>query len=136
MKRRYIRTEVKEQIKVARKLRLPWWALITIGVLSLPYYALLDHFGRLNVALPLLVCMAAFGFVIYIRWDLKRRLWFWTTVAVIAGLQALLLWNMPWTSKWVPAAAYAGMSSLDFLGMLWVLAALERVFGSDQIANR
>jgi hypothetical protein len=129
MKRRYIRTEVREEIKAARRLWLPRWAVITLIVLSIPYSVLFDHFGGLNIALPLFVCLAAFGLVIYIRWDLRRRPWFWTTIAVLAGLHALLIWSIPWTSKWVPAAAFAGLSSLDFVLMLWVLAAFGRLLG-------
>ena len=135
LRRRYIRTEVRDQIKAAQKLWLPWRAVLALFVVSIPYFALLDHFGMLNMALPLFVCVAAFGLVIYIRWDLRRRVWFWATVATLAVLHALLIWNIPWTSKWVPAAAFAGMCSIDFVLMLWVLAALERLLGSDQTAQ-
>ena len=78
----------------------------------------------------------AFGLVIYIRWELRARLWFWAAMVILAALQSLLLWNIPWSSKWVPAAVFAASASLDFVLILWIVAYLERRVGDNAMAKR
>jgi len=59
--------EVKEDIKAARSLWLPWWGVLAGMAFSLPVVVLTDHFGRLNMALPLLNCIGVFGVLIYLK---------------------------------------------------------------------
>ena len=130
-----IRAQVRDDIKAARKIWLPWRVLLPFGIFSLVVIVICDHFGRLNMSLPLLNCVAVFGLLIYLKWSLRRQLVFWSTIAVLAALHAVLLWSIPWTSKWVPSVAIAGISSVDFCLMLWVLAAVEAVTES-QVASK
>jgi hypothetical protein len=122
-----VSTGIKNEIKAAQKLRLPWWGVLCIIVGSVPTYWLFDHFGRLSLALPTLNCIAVLGFMIVLKWKLRRHAWFWIAMAVIAALHALLIWYVPWTTKWVPALAIAAIDSVDFCVILWVLAAVGRL---------
>lgn len=133
---RAIRAQAKSDIKAAKKLRLPWWALVAFGVSSFAACALLDHYGQLNMALPLLDCIGIFGFFIYLKWGLRRQPLFWATILVLAALHALLVWYIPWDGKWVPAIAVAGMLSVDLCLMSWVLAAVEAVLGTEAAHGR
>jgi len=36
----------------------------------------------------------------------------------------LLIWYIPWTTKWVPALAIAAIDSADFCVILWALSAI------------
>jgi hypothetical protein len=121
-----ISVEVKEDIKVVRKLWLPWSAVLAWTAFCLPVIVLSDHFGRLNMSLPMLNCIGVFGLLIYLKWGLRKHRWFWATLGLLVILHAVLLWYIPWTSKWVPALAIAVISSADFCLMLWILAAVGR----------
>ena len=126
-----ISSEVKEDLKVARKLWLPWWGVLAWMAFCLPVIVLSDHFGRLNMSLPLLNCIGVFGFLIYLKWELRQHTWFWTVLTALVMLHAVLIWYIPWTSKWVPALAIAVISSADFCLMLWILVAVGRMAGPE-----
>jgi hypothetical protein len=122
-----ISSDVKKDIKAAQKIWLPWRILLPWAVVCLLALIASDYFGRLNMALPLLNCVAVFAFITYIKSNLINRVWFWITMAALAILHAWLIWYIPWTSKWVPALAIAVISSADFCMILWILAAVGRL---------
>jgi hypothetical protein len=118
--------DVTSDIKAAKKLRLPWWGVLCIIIGALPVYWLFDHFGRLNIALPILNVVAVLGFMLVLKWKLRRHTWFWITMAVIAALHVPLILFVPWTTRWVPALAIAVIDSADFCGILWILSVVEK----------
>jgi hypothetical protein len=77
------------------------------------------------MALPLISCVTVLALLIYIKWGLRRQPLFWTMILLLALVHAVLIWYIPWTSRWVPALVTAGISSLDFYLMLWILVAIE-----------
>jgi|SRR5579862_811314 len=127
---KHVAKEVKSDLRVAKKWRLPWWSVLCLIIGSLPIYLLFDRFGRLNSALPTLTCVVSLAFAIVLKWNLRRKTWFWITIGVIAALHILLIVSVPWTDKWVPAAAYAGAASLDLVVILVILAVVEKLVGS------
>jgi magnesium-transporting ATPase (P-type) len=130
-----INSEAEGDIKAARKVRLPWWALVLIGVLSLPIFWLFDHFGSLGISLPVLDSIIALGFALYVKRRLTRHWWFWMTMAVIAALHALLIWSLPWTEGWKPAVVAGVLISADICLILWIVAAVESVFARRAAAH-
>jgi hypothetical protein len=118
---------VRNDIKAAQKLRLPWWGVLIWMALCLPVILIFDHFGRMNMALPTLNCGAVLGLLIFIRWKLRRSVWFWIVMTVIAALHVLLIWYVPWTTKWVPAIAIGAIDSVDFCIVLWILGVVGKL---------
>lgn len=107
-------------------MRLPRSGLFTWMVFCLPVIWLCDHLGRLDMALPVLNCIAVFAFLIALKWKLRRHLWFWCILIAIAGLHVPLVLLIPWTTKWVPALAIAVIDSADFCLVIWILAAAKQ----------
>lgn len=129
--------DIKSDIRAARKIRLPWWGVLVIIIGSLPIYWLFDNFGKLSVALPTVVCVLMFGFAVVVKWKLRRHVWFWGTMAVLAALHVLLILLVPWTTNWVPAFAIAAIASADLIVMLAILALVEKFMeGSNALAGR
>jgi hypothetical protein len=128
--------DVKSDIKAAKKLRLPWWGVLCVIIGSLPAYWLFDHFGRLNIALPTLNGVGMLGFAIAVKWNLRRRMWFWVTMALIAGLHVPLILFVPWGTRSVPALAIAAIDSLDFCLILWVLSIVGNLMGGPKEGPR
>lgn len=126
-----ILTQTANDIKAARKIWLPWRVLWPWMIFSLAVILLCDRFGRLDMSIPLLLSIGIFGFFVYLKWGLRRQPIFWSTIAILAGLHAVLIWYIPWTSDWVPAVATAGIASVDLCLMLWILAAVEVLLGSQ-----
>ena len=120
-----ISSEAKEDIRAAQRVRPPRWALVLILVLSVPTFWFFDQAGSLNMSLPVLDSVIALGFVFYVKRRLSRKWWFWAVMTVIALLHALLIWSIPWTAGWKPAALAAVLVSVDICLILWILAAVE-----------
>src|ERR1700737_972870 len=84
-------TEIKGDIRAARKIRLPWWALLCLGIGSFLAAWLFDRFGRLTLALPMLNSILVLGFTVAVRRKLRGRAWFWITMTVLAALHVPLI---------------------------------------------
>jgi hypothetical protein len=120
------KTQVALDIKAAKKIRLHWWGLLCVMIGAMPLFWLFDHFGRLDLGMPTLVSTAMLGFAIAVKWKLRRRAWFWITMTVIAAFQILLILFVPWPTKWVPAAVFAGLGSVELYGVLAILDVVEK----------
>ncbi len=121
-----IARDVSADLKSARKMRLPWWALLCLLVFGMPLPWLFDRFGRLNLFLPVWNCAAVLGFMLALKRSLWPRAWFWVAMAIIAALHVALIVYVPWGTRWVPALAIAGIDSIDICAILWLLDAVGR----------
>jgi hypothetical protein len=64
------------------------------------------------------------GIAIAMRWKLRRNVWFWITMAVIAAFHVPLMLFVPWTTKWVPAIVIIPIAIVDLYLMLAILSAV------------
>jgi hypothetical protein len=119
-------TDIKGDIKAAKRIRLPWWALLCLGIGSFLAAWLFDHLGRLDLVLPALNSVFVLGFAVAVKWRLRRLAWFWITMIIIAALHVPSILLVPWTAKWVPAVTIAIIDSTDFCAILFVLAVVGR----------
>ena len=87
---------------------------------------LFDHFGRLNLALPALCIIGMLGFAIAVKWKLRRHVWFWITMAVIAALHVPLILFVPWTTKWIPALVIIPIATVDLYVMLAIVSSVQK----------
>jgi hypothetical protein len=118
--------DIKDDIKEAKRIRLPWWAVLCLIIGSLPIYWLFDHFGRLNISLPMLNGIAVLGFILVVKRKLRRLAWFWIAMTIIAALHVPLVLFVPWTTRWVPALAIAAIDSADFCMILAILSVVGK----------
>jgi hypothetical protein len=119
-----VKKEIRNDAKAAKKWRLPWWAILGVIAGSLPIYSLLDHFGRINLALPTLVIGWTLGVAMAVTWRLRRNAWFWLTMTTIAALHVPLILFVPWSTKWVPAIVIIPVAGADYYGTLRILSAV------------
>ncbi len=128
--------DIRGDVSAAKKLRLPWWGVLCLIVGALPIYWLFDHFGRLNIALPTLNCVGMLVFAVVVKWKLRRHVWFWITLAVIAVLHLPLILFVPWGTRWVPAIAIAAIDSADLIVMLAILTLVGKFIEEPKTAER
>jgi hypothetical protein len=121
-----ISNDIKSDIKAAKKIRLPWWVLLCLGVSSFLMAWLFDHYGKVNLTLPAYNFVVVLGFVIAVKRNLRRHTWFRGTMAILAALHVPLILFVPWTTKWVPALLIAAIDSADLIVMLAILALVEK----------
>jgi hypothetical protein len=60
-------------------------------------FLLFRHFGRVDLALPASICLGMAVCLIRIRWDLRKRFWFWATILLVLLLHVpvILLVRFP-----------------------------------------
>jgi chromate transport protein ChrA len=131
-----IANDVKSDIKAAKKLRLPRWAILPGIAVAFLCAWLFDHFGRLNLMLPIWNSVAVLGLMFVLKWRLRRHAWFWTTMTVIAALHVPLILFVPWGTRWVPALAIAAIDSLDFCLILWILSFVGKLVEGPKNGER
>ena len=117
---------LKADFKVARKMRLPWWGVLSLIVCSFFVAWLFDSWGRLDLTLPVENCIVVAGFIVVLKWRLRVHAWFWIAIIVVVALHVPVIWFVPWTTKWVPAVTIAGIDTVDFCVMLVVLDFIEK----------
>ncbi len=122
-----IANDVKSDIKAAKKLRLPRWAILPGIAVAFLCAWLFDHFGRLNLMLPIWNSVAVLGLMFVLKWRLRPHAWFWITMAVIAALHVPLILFVPWGTRWVPALVIAAIDSVDFFLILWILSSVGKL---------
>ena len=128
--------DVKNDIKAAKKIWLPWWAVLC-GIIGSTLSAwLFDHFGKLNLMLPTWNSIAVLGFAIATKWKFRRHAWFWITMIVIAALHVPLILFVPWGTRWVPALAIAVIDSADLCLILWILVVVGKTMKEPKTAKR
>jgi hypothetical protein len=122
-----VATEFKNDIRAAKKIRLPWWAQLCVLVGSAVSAALFDNFGRFELVLPVVNSIGMLGFLVALKWKLRRFVWFWITMCIFAALLVPVILFIPWTTKWVPAAAIAGIDTLGFCVLLAILEVVGKL---------
>jgi len=73
---------------------------------------------------------------IAMRWKLRRHVWFWIMMTLIAALHVSLILFVPWTTKWVPALAIAAIDSADLIVMLAILSVVGKFVEGPKTSER
>ena len=107
-------------------MRLPLWGYIFIPVGAFLLFGLFDHFGKLALARPTLLSISIIIIAVAMRWKLKARVWFWTTMAFLAALHIPLILFIPWTTKWISVLAFIPVGIADLYAMFWVLSVVGK----------
>ena len=119
-----------------KKMRLPWWGVLCIILGGLPLMYLFDHFGEEALARPTLYSAGMVGIAIAMRWKLRRHVWFWITMALIAALHVPLILFVPWTTKWVPAIVIIPIGIADLYLMLAILSVVGKFVERPKTSER
>jgi hypothetical protein len=115
-----------------RQMRLPWWGVLCLIAGAVPVVFLFDHFGKQPLALPAMDSAGMIAIVIALRWQLRRQMWFWITMAVFALVHAALIVLVPWPTGWVPAPVIIPIGTADASAMLALLAIVRNFIETER----
>ena len=100
-----------------------------IFLIVTPATFLFALYGQLQLAWPLIISTGMLWLVIRLKWQLRRYAWFWVAIAAVGIFHIALIMFVPWPATWMPAVFMTGISTLDFLLILWIIVAVERTVG-------
>ena len=99
---------------------------------ALPLLFLFDHFGKSALAIPALGSVGMVAIAIWLRWRLRRHVWFWLTMTVFAALHVFLLLLLPWTDKRVPTPVVIPIGLADLYTMLVIIYVVQKFIGGTK----
>ena len=102
-----------------------------VALIILPFLMLLLHLGRGQLVYPVLCTAIAIAFSLWSWWDLKRRLWFWTTIGCFALLHVVLILLFPWQSGWVLASVLTCLCIVDIGVMYGVIGFVKKLHNTE-----
>jgi hypothetical protein len=100
---------------------------IWIVAILLPLYFAFFYAGRPDTGKYVCIGVGMHLIAIWINWDLRRQLWFWTTIATLLAIHIPLLLIVPWPSRWIPAMSVLPFGVADCALILGVIALMERL---------
>ena len=119
-----------------KQMRLPWWGVLCVIFGTILLALSFVYSGRFDLARPSLISVAMVALAIVMRWKLRRHVWFWITMVILAALHLPLILLVPWTTKWIPALVIIPIGFADLYAMLWVVSAVGRLIGGPKAAER
>jgi hypothetical protein len=126
-----LRNDIKDVQNVRIPSRVKWFGAIGALLCCL----LLLHFGRFDLASPTINCLVVLGFVITLKWKLRRYVWFWIAMIIVAALHILFLMFVPWTTTWILGLVVAAIDAVDLLVILAILSVVRRFMERPKIAE-
>ena len=121
----------KEDKARLKRMWMPWWGVLCVMAGTAALYSLFDYIGRVELTIPVLASVAAFVLILVVKWRLRRYVWFWVTITLLAAIHVAMLWLVPWTKKWVPAATTTGVGIIDIFAMLGIISIVGHLRGSE-----
>jgi hypothetical protein len=105
---------------------------IAVVILTSPLYFLFNYFGKAGTGRAAWLSTGMILIAIKVRWELKKHVWFWTTIAGIVALHVPLILFFPWTAEWVPAFVIFPFCVVDLVAILTFIQFIEKRVGPSQ----
>jgi hypothetical protein len=102
------------------KKRADYTGLIIAAILT-PVYVLFIYLGKEELGLTVFVVLGAIMVAVRVRWDLRRHVWFWGTIALVLVLHVPLLFVVRWPPTmfhWVVMLPIAVADCLVIVGIV------------------
>jgi hypothetical protein len=102
--------------------------VIIAGIL-VPVYLVFYFLGREELGRSVFIVLGMTMLAIRVRWDLRKRIWFWTIVVVLLLLHVPLLVVLRWPRGfhgWLPAIGTLPIGLADLLIILGAVQLVEK----------
>ena len=110
-----------------RRSRLTIQVLIFAAILA-PLFLLFIYLGKADMGLTLFIVLGMIMFAIKIRWNLRKHVWFWASIAFILALHIPLFFIIRWPQGNVPTIAYSlPLGIADFFIILGAIGLAEKL---------
>jgi hypothetical protein len=119
-----------------KQLTLSWKSLLAMFFGALLIGLLFQFFGKSALERPTGVSIVIVAFAVVMKWELRRRIWFWTLMAIFMVIHVLLILFIPWPTGWIPAIVMIPIGLADLYVMLGILSIVGKFMESPKISER
>jgi hypothetical protein len=112
------------------------WTGTIIGVLLIPVFVLFIFLGKAEMGFTVCIVLGMVMLAIKLRWKLRRRGWFWVTIADIMTLHIPFLFVVRWPQTNIPTIAFSlPLGIADFLLISGAISLAEKVFSKGDSSD-
>ena len=106
-----------------------------VGILA-PVFLLITFLSNADMGLAACIVLGMVMLAIKIRWQLRKRVWFWAIIGFILVLHVPLILMVRWPQGNVPTLFYTmPLGIADFLIISGALGLAERFFSKDRLSS-
>jgi hypothetical protein len=99
---------------------------VIIGAILLPVLLLFIYLGKEDMGRTVCVVLGMIMLAIRIRWDLRKRFWFWGIIICLLALHVPLFFIVQWPNGWLPAIGLLPIGVADCLIILGAVRFVEK----------
>jgi hypothetical protein len=93
--------------------RLTKSAALVVTLFAVLFYFAFEYVGGSAKGRVASICAAMIVTTVWMRWDLRKRVWFWVTIAILILLHLPLVMLLPWTNNNYPGIILLPGALLD-----------------------
>ena len=117
-----------EQPPTEEKEPTDYTGLKIVAILA-PVMLLFAYLGNAEMGLSVCIVLGMIAVAVYLRWKLRKYVWFWATIVLILALHVPLFFVVRWPDTKVPTIAYSmPIGIADFLLISGAISLAQKVF--------
>ncbi len=102
------------------------WAFLAI-ICTAPLFVVFAYFGDPGRGRAAMISVMMISLAARVLWNLRKRVWFWITIAIIVLLHVPLIMLIPWPSNQLSYVALLPAGFLDFAFAYGIIRLAENV---------
>jgi len=107
--------------------RLTKEAALVVTLVAVVLYFAFEYIVGPAKARVASICAAMIVTSIWMRWDLRRRLWFWMTIGMLVLVHISIVMLLPWTNKNYPGIVLLPGALLDLAIIYGAIKLIEKL---------
>jgi len=109
---------------------------LKIVALLAPVFFLITFLSNADAGLAACIVLGMIMVAVKIRWNLRKHIWFWATIAIVLALHVPLVFMVRWPQGNGPTLFYTMPFGIaDFLIILGSVGLAKRFFSTDSFDN-
>ena len=128
-------TDVEEGDRKSPFDRLTRKSALVVLLCSAPFFFIFAFLGDPARGRSAAGCCGMIMLAVWMRWDIRKRVWFWATITILVLLHVPLILFIPWTNSNYPGVVLLPAGLLDFTIVYWCIKLAEKVMSRGDAAS-
>ena len=107
------------------------YTVAIIGAILVPVMLLFTYLGKDDIGRSVAICLGVLMLAVRIRWELRKRLWFWGILVLLLLLHVPLFFLINWPDGFFYHKGMLPLGLFDLLAILGAIHLVERFIIRD-----